>query len=144
MLRNLYFNQIILINITIWKRQNSIEIEDFASKTIKSFQNVVFGDDIVTIEDYTPELLLFAQKYFIKPLISKSAKYLGKTLTQENVFGVCKIAHLIDQENLLQKASEFLKQNMEKMLNTEDWKNFEKSHPDCMVRIYRLMFAKKE
>ena len=75
MLRNLYFNQIILINITIWKRQNSIEIEDFASKTIKSFQNVVFGDDLVTIED---------------------------------------------------------------------WKKIEKSHPDCMVRIYRLMFAKKE
>ena len=119
---------------------NSVKIDDFTPETIKTFQNMAFGNEISNNEDLTPELLLFSQKYFIKPLIAKCVYHLMKTLTEENVFEVVKIAYLIDEENLLKTASKFLKQNRNKMIKTEEWRNFEKSHPDCMIRMYRLMF----
>ena len=122
-------------------QSNSVEINDFSPETIKSFQNIVFGDEKAKMGDFTPELLLFGQKYLVKSLIATCSKHLIRTVCKENIFEVIKISHLIDDENLLKRAAEFLKTNIEKMSKSEKWKNFEKSHPDCMVRIYRLMFA---
>ena len=134
------FYKMINSSITKESQTNSVEINDFLPETIQSFWKIVHGKEMSKKEEFTPEILLLSQKYFIKPLIAKCVYHLMKTLTQENVFEVVKIAHLIDEENLLKTASKFLKQNREKMIKTEEWKNFKKSHPDCMIRIYRLMF----
>ena len=134
------FYKMINSSITKESQTNSVEINDFLPETIQSFWKIVHGKEMSKKEEFTPELLLLSQKYFIKPLIAKCVYHLMKTLTKENVFEVVKIAHLIDEENLLKTASKFLKQNREKMIKTEEWKNFKKSHPDCMIRIYRLMF----
>ena len=134
------FYKMINSSITKESQTNSVEINDFLPETIQSFWKIVHGKEMSKKEEFTPELLLLSQKYFIKPLIAKCVYHFMKTLTKENVFEVVKIAHLIDEENLLKTASKFLKQNREKMIKTEEWKNFKKSHPDCMIRIYRLMF----
>ena len=123
---------------------NSVEINDFSPKTIQSFQKIIHGKEISRRKEFTTELMLLAQKYFIKPLIEKCTKYLKKSLTQENVFDVIKIAHLIDEENLLKNAAKFLLKNLEQMKGSEEWTNFEKTDPDCMVRIYRLMYVDKD
>ena len=134
------FYKMINSSITKESQTNSVEINDFLPETIQSFWKIVHGKEMSKKEEFTPELLLLSQKYFIKPLIAKCVYHLMKTLTEENVFEVVKIAYLIDEENLLKTASKFLKQNRNKMIKTEEWRNFEKSHPDCMIRMYRLMF----
>ena len=55
-------------------KSNCVEINDFAPKTIRAFDRVAFGNDPIKNEDLTTDLLMFANKYFMKPLMQKCKK----------------------------------------------------------------------
>ena len=60
-----------------------------------------------------------------------------------NIFEVIKAAYFIDSDNLLNKAVTFLVKNAKTLKETEDWKMFKKSHPDCFIKMMDLiMFSK--
>ena len=118
-------------------RNNSVEIDDFSLNTIKAFQRVAFESEDVKDEDLTPDLLLFAQKYFILPLIKKCKKHLLDSLTCENIFEIITVAYLIDDNDMLKTASKFFSRNYDELKNTEELKDFEKSNPMCMIKVLK-------
>ena len=60
-----------------------------------------------------------------------------------NIFEVIKAAYFIDSDNLLNKAVTFLVKNAKTLKETEEWKMFKKSHPDCFIKMMDLvMFSK--
>ena len=120
-------------------RNNSVEIDDFSPDTIKAFQRVAFESEHVKDEDLTPDLLLFAQKYFILPLIKKCKKHLLDSLTCENIFEIITVAYLIDDNDMLKTASKFFSRNYDEIKNTEELKDFEKSNPMCMIKVLKYI-----
>ena len=123
-------------------RLNTVEIEDFYPETIKAFQKVVFSKDEVRDEDLTPELLLFAHKYFIKPLVAKVKAKLMGSLSNDNIFDIIKTAYLIDDEEMFCEASDYLLKNMKQLESTEAWKIFGENHPACMIKALTYMCKK--
>ena len=122
------------------KLTNSVEIKDFSPDTIRTFQKVAFGEDNILKELYSPELLLFAEKYFIKPLAEKCKKYIIETLSNETICGTIRVAYLTDNEEMLKMASKYVKDNMADLKTSEEWLTFRKSNPDCMFKVYDYMF----
>ena len=117
-------------------RNNSVEIDDFSPSTIEKFQKVAFESENAKNEDLSPDLLLFAQKYLIMPLVEKCKKHLINSLTCENIFEIIKVAYLIDDDEMLKTASDFFSKNKNELKNTEELRDFKKSHPICMMKVF--------
>ena len=113
---------------------NSMVIDDFAPDTIRAFQRVAFGNEEIKDEDLTPELLMFAQKYLIKPLVTKIKEKLMASMTNENVFDVIKVAYLIDDEDMFKEACKHLKEKKDELKDSIEWKTFGQDHPACMIK----------
>ena len=118
---------------------NSVEIIDFFPETIKSFQNVVFSKEGTKDVVLTPELLIFARKYFITPLAEKVKHKLMGSLTNENIFDIIKTAYLIDDDDMFSEASDYLLKNMAELESTEEWKFFGETHTACMNKALSYM-----
>ena len=117
---------------------NFVEIEDFTPDTIRAFQRVAFGDEEIKDEDLTPELLMFAQKYLMKPLVTKIKLKLMDSINNENIFGVIKAAYLIDDQEMFKEASKYLWKNMEQLKGTPEWNAFKIEHSVCMIEALTI------
>ena len=85
------------------------------------------------------ELLMFAQKYLMKPLVAKCREQLFANITHGNVFEIIKTAYFIDDEDIFKEASEYLKANSEELKDTDDWLSFEEANPKIIAKVYRFM-----
>ena len=118
---------------------NSVEIIDFSPDTIRTFQKFAFENEEIKDEEMNMELLMFAQKYLMKPLIAKCRERLFANITHGNVFEIIKTAYFIDDEDIFKEASEYLKANSEELKDTDDWLSFEEANPKIIAKVYRFM-----
>ena len=121
-------------------KSNCVEIKDFAPETIRAFGRVAFGDESIKNEDLTTDLLMFANKYFMKPLMKKCRNNLILILNNDNLGEIVKVAYHIDDEELLKVCAKHLLQNKAELNNTEEWKHFAKANADCMNKVCQMMF----
>ena len=118
--------------------KNSVDIEDFTPDTIKAFQRVAFGDEEIEDEYFTPELLMFAQKYLMKKLVLKIKARLMDSLSNENIFNVIKAAYLIDDQDMFKEASKYLLKNKDQLKGTPNWNAFKIEHSVCMIEALTI------
>ena len=116
-----------------------VEINDFNPDTIQAFKRICFENKDFEDEDSIPDLLLFAQKYFMSPLKQKCLKNLVANLNPDNIYDIVKIADQIDDENLLKICAKYMNLNKSKLEKNEEWMAFLKSHPSCMFKIMQFM-----
>ena len=122
--------------------ENCVEIKDFSPDTIRAFQKFSFGSETIQPEDITVELLMFANKYFMKSLETKCKAHIVSVLTmdKDNLLDFIKIAYDLDDEEMLKVGANYFSKYKKEMKGTEELKKFKKSNPDCMVRIYDIIF----
>ena len=134
------FNKMINGNLKE-SNSNSVEIIDFAPETIRAFNKVAFGEETLKKEDFTADLLMFANKYLIKPLVKKCKKHLNvlDSMTNDNVFDIIRTAYLLDDEEMFKNGTLFLKKNRVQLKGSEQWKEFEEANPKCMIKILKMM-----
>ena len=118
---------------------NSVEIIDFSPHTIRTFQKFAFENEEIKDEEMNMELLMFAQKYLMKPLVAKCRERFFANITHGNVFEIIKTAYFIDDEDIFKEASEYLKANSEELKDTDDWLSFEEANPKIIAKVYRFM-----
>ena len=120
--------------------EDCMEIEDFSVKTITAFKSTILEGNVKTP---TIELMMFAHKYNVKPLVQYCERHIGENVHSGNIFDVIKAAYFIDSDNILNKAVNFLVKHTKTLKDTEEWKMFKKSHPDCFIKMMDLiMFSK--
>ena len=123
-------------------RDNYVEINDFYPDTIRAFQKFSFGTEKIQPEDLSVELLMFANRYFMKSLETKCKKHLVTVLEKEkdNLLDFIKIAYDLEDEEMLKIGANYFSRYRKELKGSEDLKKFKKSNPDCMVRIYDIIF----
>ena len=61
----------------------------------------------------------------------------------KNVYPIVKAAYLIENDDLLKKASEFIAKNNGQFQNNEEWQQMQRSHPQLLIKLMNLvMFSK--
>ena len=100
-------------------------------------------NDCISEEDLTPQLLMFAQRYLIDPLISICRTKLVKTLSKENFVDILKTAYWNADEELLKYGVQFVVQNLGTFKNNPEYDDFLKEHPDFSVKIMKMMMYEK-
>ena len=117
---------------------NSVVIEDFTPETIQAFQRVSFSNEEIKDDDLTPELLMFAQKYLMKTLVTKIKVKLIDSLNNDNIFDVLKAAYLIDDQDMFKEASAYLLKHIKQLKGTPGWNTFKIEHHDCMIEALTI------
>ena len=100
----------------------------------------ILNEDEIKQEYLNVQLLMFANKYEIDSLVQLCSDHLKTSLTMENVYGVIEAAYLIDDDDLLKKATKFVTKNRGTFKsNDSEWDAFTKSHPECFVKMMQFM-----
>ena len=129
-------------SIYIESQNDTAKIEDTEPETIQAIRNVLYHDTI-SEKDLTPQLLMFADRYQIEPLISICRMNLVKTLSKENFVDVIQTAYWTTDEILLKCGVKYVVQNLGTFNNNPEYDNFLKAHPDFSVKIMNMMMCEK-
>ena len=136
-----------LTNPNFKESQNGIiviendEISATSPKTIRTFKDILY-QEIVNIDDLDVDLMLFADRYNIKPIVKICSEELCKSIKEENLLKIVDAAYKINDDELLKKAMAFVKSNMKKFENDVEWKKFTESNPKRNSKMFRLMMFK--
>ena len=127
-------------------KEGVVEIDDFGPETLETFQNIIQGNhDLVKNESLDVDLMMFGHKYQIQALVQMCKEYLSNHIDENNVFNVIEKSYLMDEEELFEDALKFIKDNLGEFNNlSEEWTNFQKSHPEFSMKMLNLMLKTKE
>jgi len=126
------------------EEQNGIiEIEDISAKTMKTFLKFMYKDDL-EIEEIDCNLLIAAEKYNFKRLFNICLKQIEKMINANTVMEITIASYLIDNEQLLLKASEFIFKNRGSIRKCELWDQIRKKNPAIAAKVMDLMVFDEE
>ena len=121
------------------EEQNGIiEIEDISAKTMKTFLKFMYKDDL-EIEEIDCNLLIAAEKYNFKRLFNICLKQIEKMINAKTVMEITIAAYLVDNKELLLKASEFIFKNRGSIRKCELWDQIKSKHPAIAAKVMDLM-----
>ena len=119
---------------------NSVKIDDFDPSTIKTFKKFLFEDEEIEEErDFTPQLLMFCNKYDVEGLFKMCREYLMRNINAVNIFELIKSAYFLDDNKLLKSTALFIHRNIGSFQENPDFNSFRRTHPQCFVQIVNLM-----
>ena len=110
------------------ENENSSEMVDFDKETVENFLEYIYDKGNLDLEDFTPQLLLIAEKYNVKELLEECEQALRRSLDSENVFEILKVAFLVNQNFLMETIREFLFENPSNFFRNE-WTQLVNAHP---------------
>ena len=125
----------------IESHQGIIAIKEISPDTIKTFKKLLYENRIEKT-DLDAELLIFCDRYNIKPMAEFCSEYLQSSVTKENLMEIVDAAYKINDDELLKKAVDFVRLNYESFEDIEQWEDFLKSNPGCVVKMMKFMMFK--
>ena len=122
-------------------QNNCIELKNISSETIKAFKNIMTKDTI-NPKDLKVELLVFADRYNIQPLVRFCKDNLKNNICKDNFMDIVKAADVIADKDLLQATANFAALNIGTFEKDQEIMNFIKSNPECFAKVWELMMFK--
>ena len=110
------------------EKENSSEMVDFDKETVENFLEYIYDKENLDLDDFTPQLLLIAEKYNVKELLEECEQALRRSLDSENIFEILKVAFLVNQKFLMETVREFLFENPSNFIRNE-WTQLVNDHP---------------
>ena len=83
--------------------------------------------------------MIAADKYDLKRLVNICLKHLGSIIDVKNVMEITFTAYLIDNEQLLKKASKFISNNIGAIKKPEQWDQIKKTHPHIATKVMDMI-----
>ena len=125
----------------IESHQGIIAIKEISPDTIKTFKELLYENRIEKT-DLDAELLIFCDRYNIKPMAEFCSEFLQTSVTKENLLEIVDAAYKVNDDELLKKAVDFVRLNYGSFEDIEQWEDFLKSNPGCVVKMMKFMMFK--
>ena len=135
------FKRMIENPMTSESQEGCINLNGISIQTIESFKKILTKNTI-DCKDLNVEMLVFADRYNIQPLVKFCQNHLKNSVTKENFMDIVKAADVINDKDLMQAAAKFASLNIGKFDKDPEIKNFIKTNPECFANIWELMMFK--
>jgi len=126
------------LKISDGEDESTLIIKDISSGTMSQFIKFLYTDELKS-EDIDANLLIAANKYDLQRLVNICLKHLGSIIEVTNVMEITFTAYLIDNDQLLQKASKFISNNIGAIKKPEQWDNIKKTYPHIATKVMDLI-----
>jgi len=115
-----------------------VKIDDVKADTLETMIYFMYHDKVSDEKKIKADLLFLAEMYNIQPLSAVCVKYLEENLSVENALDVLVAANLINKEDLLDAATQFVLENRGNLAKTDVWNELsENDH--LMNKIMKAM-----
>ena len=120
-----------------------IEIKDISAQTMESFLKFMYEDDLEE-DEIDCNLLIAADKYNFKRLFNICLKQIERIIDVTNVMEITVAAHLVDNHELLEKASNFIFEKRGSIQKCELWDQIRKKNPEIAAKVMDLIVFDRE
>lgn len=140
--RSTYFAAMFEHNM-LEKTCSIVEITDISHEVFKEIFKFLYVGKLDKLEEMVDELFIASNKYCLDGLKTLCENFMVDNLTIENAFRYFIMGNAFHAPNLQTEAVEFIKVNAEGIIDTKEYKLYEKSHPlECCELLRRLVFKK--
>ena len=112
-----------------------VEIKDVAVETMDMFLYYLYNEEVEETKLVNTNLLFVAEKYDVLGLVKLCVKHLKASLSMDNVLDILLSAHLTNQVDLFNAASNFVKKNEGKLTKTMEWKEIMETNPKLIANV---------
>ena len=119
-----------------------LKIDDISPDVMEVFLKFLYTDELKR-EDINASLLMAANKYDLKRLVNLCVKHFEANINTENVMEIAVAAYLVENDQLLQKASKFIIDNVGALKEPEDWNQVTKTYPHIATKVMNLIMFQK-
>ena len=102
------FTAMFLNNSMVEANSGEIKIDDFEAEVIETMIYFIYNDEIQDKKKITADLLRAAEKYNLVDLVELCVIHLKSSLSLDSVLDVLVVAHLTNQKELFDAASDFV------------------------------------
>ena len=118
--------------------EDKLKIEDTNAKTMETFLRFLYTDSFNCCKNIDCNLLILADKYNVKELVQKCVQVLEKNMNCDNVLEIAFSAYLINNQKLIDKASEFI-YLVPYIKQGEVWEELKSKNPDVASKVMSLL-----
>ena len=97
--------------------------------------------NIVDTKDLSVDVLMFADKYNIQPLVKLCLDHLQKNVSKENFMDIVKAADVMKDQDLLEAAAKFAYLNVGKFQMDSEAQDFVMANSHCFANIWIIMMT---
>ena len=127
---------------TVESRQRFVSIEGVDIKVIKTFKRILC-EQKAPVDDFNNcELLLFADRYNIQPLLKSCRSIVEEYMSSENILEVIKTADAMNDHILLKAAAEFVSAKKGSFDKDPEWMSMLQDNPQCFAKMMELVIFK--
>ena len=112
-----------------------VEIKDVTAETMDMFLYYLYNEKVEDTKLVDTNLLFAAEKYNIPGLLKLCVKQLTASLSMDNVLDILLCAHLTNQVDLFNTASNFVNKNKGKLTKTVEWKEIMETNPKLIANV---------
>ena len=131
------------LKISNAKDESTLTIEDVSADTMKTFLEFLYTDDL-KVNEINTKLLLVADKYDFKRLVNICVNHFGNIIDTKNAMEIAFTAYLVNNEELLKKASRFIINHAGAIKKPEQWDRIKKGYPHIATKVMDLIIFDKD
>ncbi|XP_044579481.1 speckle-type POZ protein-like [Cotesia glomerata] len=124
-------------NEMIEKKENTVTIPDIDPQIFEKILEFIYTDQVSDLDENAELLLEGADKYQLQSLKEMCEESLSKTLTFENAFKLSIFADFHNANHLLKFTDNFILLNVDKVFNTLNFDQLEKSNLYLILKLLR-------
>ena len=131
------------LKISNAKDESTLTIEDVSADTMETFLEFLYTDDL-KVNEINTKLLLVADKYDFKRLVNICVNHFGNIIDTKNAMEIAFTAYLVNNEELLKKASRFIINHAGAIKKPEQWDRIKKGYPHIATKVMDLIIFDKD
>ena len=121
-----------------------IEENDIGSDTMEQFLYYLYHENVLDYEMINTDLLLAADKYIVKSLLDKCARYFELNLSLQNALDVLVTAEITNQKDLFEAASRFVCKNIGMLKKSSAYEDLLEKNPTMIANVLSNMLDVKQ
>ena len=126
----------------IESQNGTVRLEEVDPSTVEALQRLLC-DHTLREEDLNISMLLFADRYNIKPIFELCSNHLMKNMTRENFVEIAKVADMTNASTLFKAVAEFIYKNIGTFEDDPELRKFMGSNPECFAKVLETMMFRK-
>ena len=126
---------------TLESKKRYVVLENVSARTVNNFKRILCERN-GSKEDLDFELLMFADRYNIQPLVKICKSQIMKSISKENLIDIVKTADALNDDQIMKAVAGFLAKNKGSFENNPEYKEMMMKNSKCFTKILVFMMFK--
>ncbi|XP_055952842.1 speckle-type POZ protein-like [Argiope bruennichi] len=127
------------------KTNHCVDIDDLDDDTVSRMLLFMYSDSLDDLEYESAKNLYYAaDKYNIVSLKHRCSNLLKQKILIPNCCDILFLAEKHQDNDLKRVAHDYITKNDEEVFFSDEWKNFEKDHPQLAIEVFRSVYIQKK